>query len=167
MPDLDLDDRLRRYRHQPRDDHEHAVRDLHQPGLGSLLVLSDNRNEHRRAKQVLAHFGDLAAEIGERTTVFEHIGGIGRIASLHGVLTQRFQLLLAAVERDLARCDPNLQPMQTLADRKGLLIEQLNRNGEIGLGLPRFGLLAIHQIEEGFAIFLEALEGSMGVSRKT
>ena len=84
-------------------------------------------NEQRRADQVLPHFRDLAAEIGDRAAEFQNFGGIGRIAGLHGVLAQALQFLLAAIERDLTGGDFDLQSVKALADGQGLLVEQFDR----------------------------------------
>ena len=45
----------------------------------------------------------------------------------------------------------------------GLLVEQFDGDGEIGLGFAGLGLFGIHQVEELFAVFGEALEGGVGV----
>ena len=64
--DVHLHRRLRGDRHQPWDDDQHAVGDLHHPGLGGLPVLRDDREQHGGAHQGLPHVGELAAEIGNR-----------------------------------------------------------------------------------------------------
>ena len=149
--------------HQARDDHQHAVGDLHQPGLRRLSVLRDDRDQHRRADQVLPHLCDLATEVGDGAAELQHVGGIGRVAGAHGVLAELLQFLLAAVQRDLPCGDLDLQPVQAASYGGGLLVEQVDRDGEVRLRLAGFCLLLVHQVEEFPAAFAEALEGGVGV----
>ena len=107
----------------------------------ACLVLADDRNEHGGADEVLAHLGDLAAEIRDRAAELHHVGGVGRIAGRDRVLAQRFEFVLAPVERDLTGGDLDLQAVQALSDRDRLLVEMADGHGQVGLGLAGLGLL--------------------------
>ena len=53
--------------------------------------------------------------------------------------------------------------MQALPYRLGLLIQQLDRNRQVGFGLAGLGLFGIHQFQECLAVFLKALERGVGI----